>query len=1114
MNRRRTNKGFTLIEVIVVLTILAMLAMMVVPSMRNLYMHSRQTARNNVARSIYMAAQSALTNRYSQGDAFKKSYISLIEHRVLELETIDGISNEEIADNANNIYFISTEQDGYDANNAVVTLIDPYMGDKSVLNDAILIEFNIQTGNVLSVFYSDDEEVAGFSYDGSTGYNVRNRSNAAALEAAYVGYFAVEYSGKALLPTPIGAVTVTLIDDIDFNSPTYGLLMAECTLPSAYSEKFSFELMLEPQTGSSSRVTFTNDSTDTQSIQLSAIKTHTTLAKAAAAPFSIGTRKIVVWYEQSVGIETLTFVLDGVQDGLAIGSNYPGVGCGFLSASFSATDGADTVTAFSNLKHAYYNGKVFGDANGAFEVASVRHLNNVRLTPSGYFKQTAKPLYLKNYDGTALNFAPLCTSVAPFLGEYNGDSGKIVGLTSTGRENGALFNYVGPGGAIKNVWLDGATTTIQAKELAGGIAAVNAGTISKCSVFGTEIKNTAAGNGTTTGAAGGVTAINAEGGVIYSCYTGVNVSAYNAAGGVAGVNSGIIMDCEVGTAAKNGALTSGCFPYYGARLGTANYIAATNYEIVNNSWTITVTESDGAAGGVAGRIPDTNGKVQTCVNADKIEGGVTNKFTGGIVGLVESSVSSGGISVQNSYNAGSVFGAGAAGGVVGKLSGKISGCYNTGTVNVETEQYPYGEDLAIYKTLVRFYATHNIDPAGVNQSGGVVGYGTSDSSVSYCYSAMYAGSRYGGAFGVMEGNFEYTYFRKSIYNNTNTYYNSTAASTDSSRTLRLTSETLRTLFAGYILPSGSLNGVGPFLYQLPYLENDDLKAGAFHRTPWKNVVESEGVVRLIDIGSGNIRMTVLCLRNESDLYIGDESDTDLNNYIHFHLNRGVLDTQLASSSATNPGSIRRENGNNKQFDIYRTEATNEEKALGYEYQYHILLGWNDLPTGTAIALSQLYGSRSQAHSDLLAEATLGRPYGMTFKTQAAWTTSRDIAYLEIDIDGFTDEARTLTFLYQENPNTSFTIDLTAGNMATSATSAQMAYVQYIFGDRDVHASFSGGNGRRGDAYIWKNANGHLCVMIFGGSTGRNTIRPNNPFHASVTIDGVTYSSTNSAEYIP
>ncbi|WP_051688987.1 type IV pilin protein [Butyrivibrio sp. AE2032] len=65
---KSTKKGFTLVELIVVLVILAVLAAMLVPALTGYIKRARQEKDYQMAATVLTAAQSAATYQYSQGN--------------------------------------------------------------------------------------------------------------------------------------------------------------------------------------------------------------------------------------------------------------------------------------------------------------------------------------------------------------------------------------------------------------------------------------------------------------------------------------------------------------------------------------------------------------------------------------------------------------------------------------------------------------------------------------------------------------------------------------------------------------------------------------------------------------------------------------------------------------------------------------------------------------------------------------------------------------------------------------------------------------------------------------------------------------------------------------
>lgn len=132
-------------------------------------------------------------------------------------------------------------------------------------------------------------------------------------------------------------------------------------------------------------------------------------------------------------------------------------------------------------------------------------------------------------DGTAF------TPIPSFGGVFHGNGHTISGLTLSGKMSHAgLFNTLQETAVIQKLNVSG-VIDVSGCEAAGGIAAVNQGTIFRCTFSGSV---------TGTDSTGGIVGQNAAGGSVWNCQSAGAVHGNSMTGGIAGQNAGLLADCS------------------------------------------------------------------------------------------------------------------------------------------------------------------------------------------------------------------------------------------------------------------------------------------------------------------------------------------------------------------------------------------------------------------------------------------------------------------------------------------------------------------------------------------------------------------------------------------
>lgn len=190
----------------------------------------------------------------------------------------------------------------------------------------------------------------------------------------------------------------------------------------------------------------------------------------------------------------------------------------------------------------------------AFEIPDLHTLEIFRNTVNignefagKFFKVTADIDMSRKYGAGKASWTPIGNNNARFKGTFDGGEHVIKVYINTTADNQGLFAYVGNGGTVENLGVDG---EISGGVNAAGIVALNDGTIKNC-------YNKAKVSGS--GFVGGIAATVASGGsgTVEACYNTGAISSGNYAGGVVGHNLSETMKNCFNTGAVTGKASSG-----------------------------------------------------------------------------------------------------------------------------------------------------------------------------------------------------------------------------------------------------------------------------------------------------------------------------------------------------------------------------------------------------------------------------------------------------------------------------------------------------------------------------------------------------------------------------
>lgn len=262
--RCRSNRGFTLVEMIVTMMLLSILLTISVMGLMAWQDWSDFNQANEYAENMFLAAQNQLSEYNANGtlEDFAKQTKNFSPAEV----KLDSIYYEEgqaysddsvwVTVNKGTLVSVRANKGDYSLYAAgkdttsptapiVYQLLQGYLYDTSILNDAICVEFSLEDGQVFSVLYSaksNGDEVEIFEYDNDND-SLRGSVNIATRYDSYrkdrmIGYYGVDTLSTALK----GTKEKPSIDEVKLNNEDTLNLSFKVSKPANAAQKMNYDI--------------------------------------------------------------------------------------------------------------------------------------------------------------------------------------------------------------------------------------------------------------------------------------------------------------------------------------------------------------------------------------------------------------------------------------------------------------------------------------------------------------------------------------------------------------------------------------------------------------------------------------------------------------------------------------------------------------------------------------------------------------------------------------------------------------------------------------------------------------------------------------------------------
>ena len=242
--RRSRSGGYTMTELLTVIAIIAIVCAIAIPSVFAIRNSLRFRRVNNYAESIFLAAQTNLTEMRSNGSLgpLQKDAAGVLPAGSAAIPDHAGFPTDAWAEE----YVYTTSEAGNVSYNMVLPAGSI---DATVRDESVIIEYNPYTGNVYAVFYSEDPAVL----DAYRASGLPRESDA--RKDMMLGYYCGSGLGSAQLELERSMATMTY-DNGEEGMVTVRIPMPELYYdrPNVFAEKLEVKLTVAGERGGSFEV--------------------------------------------------------------------------------------------------------------------------------------------------------------------------------------------------------------------------------------------------------------------------------------------------------------------------------------------------------------------------------------------------------------------------------------------------------------------------------------------------------------------------------------------------------------------------------------------------------------------------------------------------------------------------------------------------------------------------------------------------------------------------------------------------------------------------------------------------------------------------------------------